>query len=120
MIMPQVPASLRLRIEPRNTFWTCIMTRFSFLKRLANTGSLIFVICLPISASTLTGCSGATTTAGSDRACCRGLVLECAACEEGLTIDQWLSKTCPNGENNAFYGGWDASKNKDIWICENV
>jgi len=88
------------------------MTRFSFLKRLANTGSLIFVICLPISASTLTGCSGATTTAGSDRACCRGLVLECAACEEGLTIDQWLSKTCPNGENNAFYGGWDASKKK--------
>ena len=41
------------------------------------------------------------------RACCRGLVPECAACEEGLTVEDWLKKTCPNGENDAYYGGWD-------------
>ncbi len=96
------------------------MKKVSYLTQAARAGSLIVALVLPISASTLTGCSGASTSAGSDRACCRGLVAECAACEAGLSVEQWLAKTCPNGENSAFYGGWDDSKNEDIWICENV
>ena len=54
------------------------------------------------------------------RACCRGLVPECAACEEGLTVEDWLKKTCPNGENDAYYGGWDEANQKSIWVCESV
>jgi len=54
------------------------------------------------------------------RACCRGLVPECAACEEGLTVEAWLKKTCPNGEKDAYYGGWDETNQKSIWVCEMV
>lgn len=54
------------------------------------------------------------------RACCRGLVPECAACEEGLSVEDWLEKTCPNGENDAYYGGWDEAENKAVWICESA
>jgi hypothetical protein len=53
------------------------------------------------------------------RACCRGLVPQCAACEEGLTLEAWLKKTCPNGDTDAHYGGWDEATQKAIWICEN-
>ena len=37
------------------------------------------------------------------RACCRGLVPQCAACEEGLTLEEWFKKTCPDGETDAHY-----------------
>jgi len=52
------------------------------------------------------------------RACCRGLVPQCAACEEGLTLEEWFKKTCPDGETDAHYGGWDEAAQKDVWICE--
>ena len=90
------------------------------IHRLGKYASVLFILLLPLSASSLSGCSNAgSTSAGTDRACCRGLVPECAACEEGLSLGEWLEKTCPNGENNAFYGGWDAAKQTDLWICEN-
>ena len=52
------------------------------------------------------------------RACCRGLVPQCAACEEGLTLEAWFKKTCPDGETDAHYGGWDEAAQKALWICE--
>jgi len=52
------------------------------------------------------------------RACCRGLVPQCKACEEGLSVEEWLAKTCPDGANDAHYGGWDEDTQKEIWICE--
>ena len=52
------------------------------------------------------------------RVCCRGLVPQCAACEEGLTLEEWFKKTCPDGETDAHYGGWDEAAQKDVWLCE--
>ena len=52
------------------------------------------------------------------RACCRGLVSQCKACEEGLSVEEWLAKTCPDGANDAHYGGWDEEAQKEIWVCE--
>ena len=46
------------------------------------------------------------------RACCRGLVPQCAACEEGLTLEEWFKKTCADGETDAHYGGWDEAAQK--------
>jgi hypothetical protein len=54
------------------------------------------------------------------RACCRGLVPQCKACEEGLSVEQWLARTCPDGANDAHYGGWDEETKKEIWICEDA
>jgi len=51
------------------------------------------------------------------RACCRGLVPQCAACEEGLSLDEWFKKTCPDGETDAHYGGWDEETQKAVWVC---
>ena len=43
---------------------------------------------------------------------------QCAACEEGLTLDAWLKKTCPDGETDAHYEGWDEETQKAIWVCD--
>jgi len=45
-------------------------------------------------------------------------VPQCKACEEGLSVEEWLVKTCPDGANDAHYGGWDEETQKEIWICE--
>ena len=47
-----------------------------------------------------------------------GLVPQCKACEEGLSVEEWLVKTCPDGASDAHYGGWDEEAQKEIWICE--
>ncbi|MDC1072063.1 hypothetical protein OAR43_02460 [Gammaproteobacteria bacterium] len=78
------------------------------------------ILATPFSALSLGGCSSPSATAGADRACCRGLVPQCAACEAGMTLENWLKETCPNGETDAYYNGWDASSNKPEWICEPI
>jgi hypothetical protein len=47
-------------------------------------------------------------------------VPQCKACEEGLSVEQWLARTCPDGANDAHYGGWDEETKKEIWICEDA
>jgi hypothetical protein len=37
-----------------------------------------------------------------------------------MTLENWLKETCPNGETDAYYNGWDASSNKPQWICEPI
>ncbi len=54
------------------------------------------------------------------RACCRGLVPQCAACAEGLTLEEWFAKICPEGADDAHYGGWDEKNEKPIWICDDA
>lgn len=44
---------------------------------------------------------------------------ECAACEMGVDLEEWFNRTCPNGEKDAHYGGWDEINQKSIWICDN-
>jgi len=46
-------------------------------------------------------------------------VPECAACEMDLDLEEWFNQTCPNGEKDAHYGGWDEINQKSIWICDN-
>jgi len=76
------------------------------------------ILATPFSALSLGGCSSPSATAGADRACCRGLVPQCAACEAGMTLENWLKETCPNGENDAYYNGWNTNNNEPEWICE--
>ncbi len=76
------------------------------------------ILATPFSALSLVGCSSPSATSGTDRACCRGLVPQCAACEAGMTLENWLKETCPNGETDAYYNGWDANNNEPEWICE--
>ena len=44
---------------------------------------------------------------------------ECASCEMGVDLEEWFNRTCPNGEKDAHYGGWDEINQKSIWICDN-
>ena len=77
------------------------------------TGSLAFFYML------ITGCAGSEScNCEAPRGCCRGLVPECAACEMGLDLEEWFNRTCPNGEKDAHYGGWDDINQKSIWICD--
>ncbi|MDP6398709.1 MAG: hypothetical protein QGF79_06840 [Arenicellales bacterium] len=82
-------------------------------------GHTILMALLLATAGQLTGCAKSEPCACEvPRACCRGLVPQCAACEEGLTLDAWLKKTCPGGETDAHYGGWDEATQKAIWVCD--
>ena len=76
------------------------------------------ILAMPVSALSLGDCSSPSATSGADRACCRGLVPQCAACEAGMTLENWLNETCPNGETDVYYNDWDASNNEPEWICE--
>ncbi len=77
-------------------------------------GSLVFFSVM------LPGCAGSKScNCEIPRACCRGLVPECAACEMGLDLEEWFKVICPNGEKDAHYGGWDEIDQKSIWICDN-
>jgi len=47
-------------------------------------------------------------------------VPQCAACAEGLTLEEWFAKICPEGADDAHYGGWDEKNEKPIWICDDA
>ena len=82
-------------------------------------GRTILMVFLVVVAGQLAGCAKSQPCACEvPRACCRGLVPQCAACEEGLTLDAWLKKTCPDGETDAHYEGWDEETQKAVWVCD--
>ena len=54
------------------------------------------------------------------RLCCAALMPSCHACKEGVTVRQWLDKTCGTDSIDAEYSHWDTEKNEPVWLCEAV
>lgn len=54
------------------------------------------------------------------RNCCAALIPSCHACKEGLTVRQWLDKTCGTDSDSAEYSHWDTEKNEPVWLCRMV
>ena len=52
--------------------------------------------------------------------CCMALIPSCEACQEGLSEDEWLEKTCGDLAIDAEYAGWDEDKNEPLWLCQAV
>jgi len=50
--------------------------------------------------------------------CCMALIPSCMACQEGVSPNVWLEKTCGLGATDAEYAGWDEEKNEPIWLCQ--
>ena len=95
------------------------MKRLLWCRVAVQAGRTILMVLLVVMAGQLAGCAKPQPCACEvPRACCRGLVPQCAACEEGLTLDAWLKKTCPDGETDAHYEGWDEETQKAIWVCD--
>ena len=65
-------------------------------------------------------CEPPTLSDGDGRACCAALMPSCNACQEGLTVRQWLDKTCGSDSDSAEYSHWDTEKNEPVWLCRMV
>ena len=50
--------------------------------------------------------------------CCMALTPSCEACQDGLSEDEWLEKTCGSNATDAEYAGWDEVKKEPIWLCQ--
>ena len=57
---------------------------------------------------------------GDGRACCTALMPSCMACRDGITVRQWIDKTCGTGSDSAEYSHWDTEKNEPVWLCRMV
>jgi hypothetical protein len=81
----------------------------------------------------LSGCERAETSAGVviERPpidppvyppvyCCMALTPSCEACQEGISVAEWLVDTCGTDACNAEYAGWDEDNNEPIWLCQAV
>jgi len=54
------------------------------------------------------------------RNCCMALTPSCEACQEGLSVGEWLVETCGVNACDAEYAGWDEDSNEPIWLCQAV
>ena len=52
--------------------------------------------------------------------CCMALTPSCVSCQEGLSEDEWLEKTCGDLAVDAEYAGWDEERNEPIWLCQAI
>ena len=52
--------------------------------------------------------------------CCMALTPSCEACQEGLSVGEWLIETCGTNACDAEYAGWDEERNEPIWLCQAV
>lgn len=52
--------------------------------------------------------------------CCMALTPSCEACQEGLSVGEWLIETCGTNACDAEYAGWDEDNNEPIWLCQAV
>jgi len=78
---------------------------------------------IAIIVATLMGCEQPQSTSGvvierPPVACCLALTPSCMACQEGISEDEWLEKTCGSIAIDAEYAGWDEDKNEPIWLCQ--
>ena len=54
------------------------------------------------------------------RACCMAFMPSCMACKDGITVREWMDKTCGTDSVNAEYSHWDTEKNEPVWLCKAV
>ena len=52
--------------------------------------------------------------------CCQALIPQCMACEDGISEDEWIKKTCGENAIDAEYYGWNQELNEPIWLCQAV
>jgi hypothetical protein len=93
----------------------------------------VFVIITDDRACTGWNCNGPTDPPGCwypgntqycdierPRICCMALTPSCEACQEGLSVGEWLVETCGVNACDAEYAGWDEDNNEPIWLCQAV
>ena len=52
--------------------------------------------------------------------CCMALTPSCEACQEGISLPEWIVNTCGPEACNVEYAGWDEDNNEPIWLCQAV
>ena len=52
--------------------------------------------------------------------CCMALTPSCVACQEGISLPEWIVNTCGPEACNVEYAGWDEEKNEPIWLCQAI
>ena len=52
--------------------------------------------------------------------CCMALTPSCVACQEGISLPEWIENTCGPEACNVEYAGWDEDNNEPIWLCQAV
>ena len=54
------------------------------------------------------------------RNCCMALTPSCEACQEGISVSEWMVKTCGTNACDVEYAYWDEIKNEPVWLCQAV
>ena len=52
--------------------------------------------------------------------CCMALTPSCMACQEGISVGEWMENTCGPEACDVEYAGWDEDNNEPIWLCQAV
>ena len=54
------------------------------------------------------------------RICCMALTPSCMACQEGISVSEWMVETCGTNACDVEYAGWDNDLMEPIWLCQAV
>ena len=52
--------------------------------------------------------------------CCMALTPSCMACQEGISVGEWMENTCGPIACDVEYAGWDDEAGEPIWLCQAI
>ena len=52
--------------------------------------------------------------------CCAALMPSCMACQEGISVGEWMENTCGPIACDVEYAGWDNDLMEPIWLCQAI
>ena len=52
--------------------------------------------------------------------CCMALTPSCEACQEGISLPEWMENTCGPIACDVEYAGWDDEAGEPIWLCQAI
>ena len=52
--------------------------------------------------------------------CCAALMPSCMACQEGISVGEWMENTCGPIACDVEYAGWDDEAGEPIWLCQAI
>ena len=54
------------------------------------------------------------------RNCCMAFMPSCMACQEGISVPEWMENTCGPIACDVEYAGWDDDLMEPIWMCQAI
>ena len=55
-----------------------------------------------------------------DRPCCMAFMPSCMACQEGISVPEWMENTCGTDACDVEFGYWDEVLGEPVWKCTTV